>query len=234
MAIACSRLHGRGSTRAPEELRRDPSPLRGLGITEVVDHYDQIIRGLESSPIIIGHSFGGLFTQLLLDRGLGAAGVALGTAAPKGVLKLPYSTLRAALPALRNPANRNKEVPLTREQFHWCFTNALAREESDAVYDRYYIPGSGRPFFQAGLANFNPNAVTKVAYANARRAPLLLATGTEDRICPPSVNKSNFKQQRKARSETGFKEFPGRSHYPGQDGWEAVADDLLGWAKQNA
>jgi pimeloyl-ACP methyl ester carboxylesterase len=223
-----------GLDKEPEELRRDPSPLRGLGITEIVDHYDKIIRELDQPPIIMGHSFGGLHTQLLLDRGLGAAGVALDTAAPKGVLKLPYSTLRAAFPALRNPANRKKEVPLTRDQFYWCFTNALSREQSDAVYDRYYIPGAGRPFFEAGLANFNPNAVTKIDYANPRRPPLLLMTGTEDRISPPSVNRSNLKQQQKARSATEYKEFPGRSHWPGQDGWEEVADYALEWTVRHA
>jgi pimeloyl-ACP methyl ester carboxylesterase len=139
----------------PEQLRRDPSPLRGLGIAEIVDHYDKIIRGLDRPPIIIGHSFGGLHTQLLLNRGLGAAGVALSTGAPKGVLRLPFSTLRSAWPALGNPANLKKETPLIQKQFHWCFTNALTREESDAVYERYYIPGAARPFFQAGLANFH-------------------------------------------------------------------------------
>jgi pimeloyl-ACP methyl ester carboxylesterase len=223
-----------GLDKEPEELRRDPAPLRALRITEIVDHYDKVIRELDRPPIIIGHSFGGLFTQLLLDRGLGAAGVALDTAAPKGVLKLPYSTVRAAFPALRNPVNRDREVPLTRDQFYWCFTNALSREESDAVYDRYYIPGSARPFFQAALANFNPSAATKVDYANARRPPLLLMTGSEDRICPPSVNRSNFKQQQKARSATSSKEFPGRSHWPGQTGWEEVADYALEWTVEEA
>ena len=223
-----------GLDKEPEELRRDPSPLRGIDITEVVDHYDKIIRGLDSPPIIIGHSFGGLIAQLLLDRGLGAAGVALDTAAPKGVLRLPLSTLRAAWPALGNPANLKKETPLTPKQFHWCFTNALSSEDSDSVYRRYYIPGSARPFFQAGLANFNPNAKTKIDFKNPARAPLLLATGTEDRICPPSVNESNFKQQRKAPSATERKEYPGRSHWPGQDGWEEVADYLLNWTTERA
>lgn len=218
----------------PEQLRRDPSPLRGLGIRETVDHLENVIRRFDRPPIIIGHSFGGLFTQLLLDRGLGAAGVALGTAAPKGVLRLPLSTLRAAWPALNNPAKRKREVPLTRDQFHWCFTNALSREESDVVYDRYYIPGSGRCFFQAGLANFNPNAATKVDYRNPARAPLLLITGAEDRICPPSVNRSNLKKQRKAASTTEAREYPGRCHYPGQDGWEEVADFVLQWTVEHA
>jgi len=223
-----------GLDKEPEELRRDPSPLRGIDITHVVDHYDKIIRGLDRPPIIIGHSFGGLFAQLLLDRGLGVAGVALDTAAPKGVLKLPLSTLRAAWPALGNPANLPKETPLTQKQFHWCFTNALSRDESDSVYERYYIPGSARPFFQAGLANFNPNAATKVNYRNPARAPLLLVTGTEDRICPPAVSESNFKQQRKAPALTEHKEYPGRSHWPGQDGWEEVADYLLNWTTDHA
>lgn len=219
-----------GLDAEPEQLRRDPAPLRNLNITDVVGHYEQIIRGLDRPPIIIGHSFGGLFTQLLADRGLGAAAVTLGTGAPKGVLRLPFSTLRAAWPALGNPANLKKETPLTPKQFHWCFTNALNREESDAVYQRYYIPGSARPFFQAGLANFNPNAATKVNYRNPSRPPMLLVTGTEDRICPPSVNQANFKKQRKAPTATAHEEYAGRCHFPGQDGWEEVADFVLSWA----
>ena len=223
-----------GLEAEPEKLRRDPSPLRNLSISDAIDHYDRIIRALDRPPIIIGHSFGGLFTQLLIDRGLGAAAVALGTAAPKGVLRLPFSTIRASWPALRNPANLRKEAPLTPKQFHWCFTNALSRDESDAVYERYYIPGSGRPFFQAGFANFNPKAVTKVDYHNPKRPPLLLITGAEDRICPPSVSKANFKKQRKAPSATEHREYPGRCHFPGQDGWEEVADFALSWTTEHS
>jgi pimeloyl-ACP methyl ester carboxylesterase len=223
-----------GLDKDPEELRRDPSPLRGLSITDVVDHYDRIIGELDSPPIIIGHSFGGIHTQLLADRGLGAAAVALGTGAPKGVLRLPYSTLRAAWTALRNPLGKNNVAPLTKKQFHWCFTNSLSREDSDKVYERYYIPGSARPFFQAGYANFNPNAVTKVDYRNPKRPPLLLVTGTEDRICPPAVLRANFKKQREAPSATDSKEYPGRCHFPGQDGWEEVADYILSWSTEHA
>src|SRR6476620_2906685 len=189
-----------GLDKEPEELRADPAPLCGLSIPDVIDHYERIIRQFERPPIIIGHSFGGLFAQLLLDRGLGLAGVALSTAAPQGVLKLPLSSLRAAWPALKNPFGKNNLAPLTHEQFHWCFTNALSEADSKAVYERYYIPGSARPFFQAGYANFNPSAVTKVDYKNSARPPLLLVTGAEDRICPPSVNEATWKKQRQAPS----------------------------------
>jgi pimeloyl-ACP methyl ester carboxylesterase len=223
-----------GLEAEPEQLRRDPTPLRGLGITTIVDHYDEIIRGLDKPPVIIGHSFGGLFTQLLLDRGLGAAGVAIGTAAPKGVLTLPFSTLKSGWPALKNPANRNKETPLTAEQFHYRFTNVQSKEESDAIYERQYIPGSARPFFQAGLGNFNPNAVTKVDYKSPKRPPLLLLTGKDDHICPPSVNNANLKHQQHAKSATEAKEYPDRSHFiAGQEGWEDVADHALSWASEH-
>jgi len=224
-----------GLDAEPEQLRRDPSPLEGLGITGVVDHYEKIIRGLDRPPIIIGHSFGGLFMQLLLDRGLGAAGVAIGTAAPKGVLTLPYSLIRSAWPVLGNPANLKKAIPLTAEQFHYRFTNTQSKAESAAAYERYYIPGVARPFFQAALANLNPNAVTKVDYKNSVRPPMLLVTGSEDHISPPSINKANLKRQQWAKSATEYKEYPGRAHFiAGEDGWEEVADHALAWAAEHA
>src|SRR5919206_1181187 len=123
----------------PKETRRDPSALRGLGLTQIVDHYDAVIRGLDRPPLIVGHSFGGLTTQLLLNRGLGAAGVAVGTAPPKGLLVLPPSTLRAAFPALKNPLARNGLCPLSVDQFRWRFTNTLNRQESEAIYHEHYI-----------------------------------------------------------------------------------------------
>ena len=219
----------------PEETRRDPSALKGLGIKQVVDHYDQIIRELERPPVIIGHSFGGLFAQLLLDRGLGAAGVAVGTATPKGVLLLPPSTLRAGLPALKNPFNRNGLCPLTEKQFRWRFTNTLTQRESDAIYGQHYIPGTNRPFFEAALANMSGHSPAAVNFANPQRAPLLLLAGGEDHISPPSVNKTLLKLHRKAPSATELKVYPGRTHFmAGMDGWEELADYALNWSLEHA
>ncbi|WP_410604198.1 alpha/beta hydrolase [Amycolatopsis sp. lyj-90] len=214
-----------------EALRRDPGPLENLGIEEIVDHYETIIRALDKPPIIIGHSFGGVFVQLLLDRGVGAAGVAIDSGPVKGVLRLPLTSLRAAFPVLGNPFNLKKAVPLTPKQFHYAFTNSLSEEESRKVYDRYHIPAAARVLFQGAFANLNPKAVTKVDLAKPDRAPLLMIAGTADHIVPPSMNKENVKRYRKSPSVTEYVEFPGRTHYiVGQDGWEEVADKALAWA----
>ncbi len=214
-----------------ETIRRDPSALGGLGVTEIVAHYDRIIRDLETPPIIMGHSFGGLFAQILLDRGLGAAGVALDSAPVKGILLLPFSTLRVSFPALSNPFNLHKAAALTPEQFHYAFGNLLSEEESRRVYDRYAVPGPDHVLFQAGLANFNPYAATAVNFHNDDRAPLLLIAGGKDHIAPASVTKANYHLYRNSKAVTEYKEFPDRSHYTlGEAGWEEVADYALSWA----
>ena len=218
-----------------DELRRDPSPISTLGITEVVDHYETIIRELDSAPIIIGHSFGGLITQILIDRGLGAAGVAIAPAPVKGILFLPFSTLKVSFPALSNPANNHRAVPLTPEQFHYAFTNNLSEDESLAAYNRYAVPGPDHVLFQAAFANFNPHAATAVDFQNNDRAPLLLISGGSDHVSPPSVVEANFKLYRNSEAITEYKEFPERTHFTlGQDGWEHVADYSLEWALQHA
>jgi pimeloyl-ACP methyl ester carboxylesterase len=135
-----------------EALRRDPSVMNELGLAEVVDHYDRIVRGLDTPPVIMGHSTGGLVTELLLDRGLGAAGIGLSPAPVKGVLRLPPALLRTVFPALRNPSNKNKTVGLTPKQFHRGFTNTMSDEDAQAAYERYAVAAPGRAIFQAAFA----------------------------------------------------------------------------------
>ena len=218
-----------------DELRRDPSGIEHLGIQEIVDHYDVIIRELDTEPIVMGHSFGGAFTQILLDRGLGAAGVAIDSAAVKGVLTLPWSTLKSGFPVLKNPANNHKAVALSFEEFRYAFTNTLSEEESKAAYERYAVPGPGRVLFQAVLANFNPHATTSVDLHNDERAPLLLIAGGKDHISPAAINESNARLYRKSKAVTVYEEFPLRSHFTlGEEGWQQVADYALNWAIENA
>ena len=217
------------------ELRRDPAAIATLGVTDVVDHYEKIIRELEQPPIIIGHSFGGLMTQILLDRGLGVAGVAIAPAPVKGIIFLPFSTLKVSFPALANPANNHRAVPLTPEQFHYAFMNNLSEEESLKVYNRYAVPGPDHVLFQGAFANFNPHAATAVNFENSERAPLLLISGGKDRVSPASVVEANFKLYHQSSAITEYKEFPERMHYTlGQAGWEEVADYALGWALDHA
>ncbi len=218
-----------------EQLRRDPAPIATLGLTEIVDYYQSIIRELESPPIIMGHSFGALVTQILLDRGLGAAAVAIAPAPAKGILFLPFSTLKVSAPALINPANIHRAVPLTPEQFHYAFTNTLSEEESLAAYNRYAVPGPDHVLFQAAFANFNPHAASTVDFRNDNRAPLLLIAGGKDHVSPPAVVKAAFNLYGKSKALTEYKEFLGRSHYIlGQDGWQEVADYALNWAVSHA
>lgn len=218
-----------------EELRRDSDPIAELTATRIVDHYERIIRDLDRPPIIMGHSFGGAFAQMLLDRGLGAAGVGIDSAAVKGVLRLPLSSLKASLPVLRNPANRHRAVPLSMDEFHYAFTNTMSREESERVYQRYYVPAAGGVLFEAALANLNPRASLRVDFGNEQRPPLLLIAGGADRVVPPSVSRATAGRYRKSTAVTGYKEFPGRPHFTlGQAGWEEVADYALNWAVEAA
>jgi pimeloyl-ACP methyl ester carboxylesterase len=214
-----------------EDIRRDPSSLNGLGVAEITDHYAEIVRRLEHPPIVIGHSFGGLVTELLLDRGLGAAGVAISPAPVRGVLRLPLAQLRSAFPVLRNPGNRKRTVELTPSQFHYAFTNTMSGSAAKAAYDRYEVPAPGRVLFQAAFANFNPHAATKVEFRKQNRAPLLVVGNDQDHTVPASVSKEAATRLGKGRATVDYKEFSGRPHFTtGAPGWEAVADYALEWA----
>ncbi len=217
-----------------EEIRRDPSPLNGLGLTEIVDRYSEFVRALDQPPIVIGHSFGGLVTELVLDRGLGAAGVALSPAPVKGVLRLPIAQLRASFPALKNPANRGRTVELNREQFHYAFTNTMNPVDAQAAYDRYEVPGPARPLFQAAFANFNPHAPSKIDFHNDRRPPLLIVGAGQDHTVPASVSNDAARRLARSKSVVEYAEYPGRPHFTaGAPGWEEVADHALDWAARH-
>ena len=202
-----------------------------------MDHLAGVIEALDRPPIIMGHSFGGTLTQLLLARGLGAAGVAINSAPPEGIRVSPVSQLRSFFPILKNPANFHRAAGFTPEQFHFAFTNTLTREESDEVYERYHIPAPGNWVWAYGLiANWKPGKQeTAVDFDNDNRAPLLFIAGGDDNIMPPSVNKSNAEHYRKSASLTEYKEFPGRSHWTcAEPGWEQIADYALSWAVKHA
>ncbi|HYJ69852.1 MAG TPA: alpha/beta hydrolase [Nocardioidaceae bacterium] len=214
-----------------EALRKDPSVMEGLSVDDVADHYDKVVRNLSRPPVLIGHSFGGLIVQILLDRGLGAAGVALHSAPAKGVYRLPASSVRSSFPVLRNPANRKRTVALTAEQWHYAFANTLDRTDSAVAYARYHVPAPGRPLWEAATANLRRRSPTRVDFRH-HRAPLLMIAGGADRTVPAAMCRENAKRYRKSSAVTDYHEFPDRPHFTtGAPGWEDVADFALRWAQ---
>jgi len=219
-----------GVSEEKEELDHDKA--RDVGVAEVVKHYADFVDGLPEKPILMGHSFGGLVTQMLLSKGLGRAGVAIHPAAPRGVYRLPLSVLRSAFPVFRNPSNIRRTVSLTPAQFHYAFANTVPRDESDTWHAKLAIPAPGRPLFQAALANFSAKskAATVVDFNKADRAPLLLIAGGRDHIVPSSVVYENFNRYRRSPAATDFKLFEDRPHLTAAlDGWSDVADYALTW-----
>ena len=218
-----------------DSIRRNPSSLKGLTLKKIVDHYDHIIRPMERPPILIGHSFGGLIVQMLLDRGLGACGVAIDSAQSAGVAVLPFSTIRSTISILGNPFTYNAVVGLSPDKFHYAFTNSLDEAESKKVYDDLAVPGPAHVLWEGALALLNPNAASKVNYRNGTRAPLLFIAGGADHLVPAAINRANVKKYRNSTAITDYREFPNRTHFTfGEKGWEEVADFALQWAAKNA
>jgi pimeloyl-ACP methyl ester carboxylesterase len=217
-----------------EALNADPTPIENLTVPAVVDHLTDVIGGLERPPILMGHSAGGTFTQLMLDRGYGAVGVAMNSAPTEGVPVVPLSQLKSTFPVLRT-IGRKKAAGFTLEQWRYAFTNTFTEEESKATYERYHIPASVRVLWGSALATLEPgHQDTFVNYDNDDRAPLLFISGGEDHLMPPSVQGSNAKHY-KSNTVTEVKEYPGYAHLlPAQQGWEQIADDALAWAVEHA
>jgi pimeloyl-ACP methyl ester carboxylesterase len=211
-----------------EQLRRDPSSFANLGLSAIVDHYEQIIRELETPPIIIGYGLGGLVAQILLDRGWGAAGAAVASAPVKGIARLPLSVLKLAFSVLGESLS-HKTASLTAEQFHRAFANSLTETESLDAFKRYALPAPVRVLLQTAFANFAPHAAATVNFRNDTRAPLLLIAGGKDRIVPSSIVKANFDLYQESKAETDYKEYPEQTHLTLLRETK-VADYVLGWA----
>jgi pimeloyl-ACP methyl ester carboxylesterase len=216
-----------------EASRANPDAIANHGIDDVTQHMVQIIEALPTPPILIGHSFGGMIVEKLLGLGYGAAGIGIDAAQIKGVLPLPLSALHATLPVFKNPTNLHHAVSLTPDEFAFGFGNALPREESDALHEKWTIPAPGRPLFEAAVANFSLHSPAKVNTGNADRGPLLLIMGELDHTVPEVITKATVKQYRKSTAVTDLLEFTGRGHSLTIDhGWAEVADGCLAWLKE--
>jgi non-heme chloroperoxidase len=216
-----------------EEANAHPEVFAGKTITQVADHFDEIIRGLDKKPAVIGHSFGGLLAQILAGRGLSVATVAIDPAPFRGVLPLPLSALKSARPVLGNPANRSRAVPLTYDQFRFGFANAVEEDEAKELYETFAVPASGAPLFQAATANLNPWTEAKVDSENPERGPLLIVSGEKDNTVPPVIANASYKKHQRNDGVTEIVEMPNRGHALTVDsGWREVADKALSFIRR--
>lgn len=217
-----------------EALNADPAPIESLTVPAIIDHLESVVGALETPPILMGHSAGGVFTQILLDHGFGAVGVAINSAPTEGVAVVPLSQIKATFPVLKNPANRHRAVGLTWEQWHYAFTNTFSEEQSRALYERYHVPASGHVFWESAFATITPgHQGSWVDYANDDRAPLLFISGGEDHLMPPSIQASNAKHYT-SDTVTEVRVYDEMAHLlPAQAGWEEVADFALEWAESH-
>ena len=216
-----------------EEAKAHPEVFAGKTIGQVADHYAKLIGKLDKKPAVIGHSFGGLLTQMIAGRGLSAASVAIDPAPFRGVLPLPISALKSSSPVLGNPANRDRAVPLTYEQFRYAFANAVSEEEAKELYETFAVPGPGAPLFQAAAANLNPWTEAKVDTKNPDRGPLLIISGEKDHTVPWAIANASYKKQKRNEGVTEIEEIPNRGHALTIDsGWREVADKALAFVKR--
>jgi non-heme chloroperoxidase len=216
-----------------EEATEHPEVFAHKTVGQVADHFAEVIGRLDRKPAVIGHSFGGLLTQIVAGRGLSAASVAIDPAPFRGVLPLPISSLKSAFPVLGNPANRNRAVPLTYEQFRYAFANVVDEDEAKELYETYAVPASGAPLFQAATANLNPWTEAKVDSKSPERGPLLIISGEKDHTVPWAVANASYKRQNRNDSVTEIVEMPNRGHSLTIDaGWREVADKALEFVKR--
>ena len=208
--------------------REHPAVFAGKGIVQIADYEEAIIRRLNKKPMIMGHSFGGLLTMILAGRGLAAASVAISPAPFRGVLPLPISALRAASVALRNPANWNRAVPLSYEQFRYSFANVVGEDEAKELYLGYSVPGAGEPLFQAASANLNPWSEAQVDSTNPDRGPMLIISADSDHTVPWAIANAAYKKQKHNNGVTEIVKMQGRGHSLTIDaGWQEVAEKAL-------
>jgi pimeloyl-ACP methyl ester carboxylesterase len=216
-----------------EEANANPEVFAHKTVGQVADHFADVIGTLAKKPAVVGHSFGGLLTQIVAGRGLSAASVAIDPAPFRGVLPLPISALKSASPVLTNPANRNRAVPLTYEQFRFGFANAVSEDEAKQLYDAYAVPASGAPLFQAATANLNPWTEAKVNSKSPDRGPLLIVSGEKDNTVPWAIANASYKKQKRNEGVTEIVEMKNRGHALTIDsGWREVADTALAFVKR--
>ena len=216
-----------------EEARANPDVLAKKTLKQVADHTEEVIGRLNKKPAVMGHSTGGLLAQMIADRGLSAATVAIDPGPFRGVLPLPVSTLRVSAPVLRNPLNRGRAVALSLDQFKYGWANALSDEEAKQLYETYHVAAPGVALMQMANANLNPWTEAKLDPKNPERGPLLIIDGEKDHTVPWAIANGAYKRQRHNEAVTEIEKIPNRGHSLTIDsGWREVAQKALDFVKR--
>jgi pimeloyl-ACP methyl ester carboxylesterase len=216
-----------------EQARANPAVLAKKTLGQIADHTAEVIGKLTKKPAVMGHSTGGLLAQIIADRGLSAATVAIDPGPFRGVLPLPISALRSAMPVLANPLNHGRAVTLTLDQFKYGWANALSDEEAKQLYETYHVAGPGVALIQMATANLNPRTQARVDPENPARGPLLIIDGEKDHTVPWAIANASYKRQRRNEGVTEIKKIPNRGHSLTIDsGWREVADTALAFVKR--
>ncbi len=216
------------------EANEEPEAFAHKRLRQITGHYLEAIGQLTTKPAVIGHSFGGLISMMIAGQGVAAVTVAISPAPFRGVLPLPFSALKSSSAVLANPANYNRAVALTYEQFHYGFTNAVDEDEAHKLYDAFAVPGAGAPIFQAATANVNPWTEDQVDTNNPERGPLLIISSDQDHTVPFAIADAAYKRQVKNPGITEIKEMSNRGHSLTIDhGWQEVAETALSFVKEH-
>jgi pimeloyl-ACP methyl ester carboxylesterase len=216
-----------------EQARANPDVFAKKTLAQIRDHTAEVIGQLTKKPAVMGHSTGGLLAQIIAGRGLSAATVGIDPGPFRGVLPLPVSALRSAMPVLANPLNRGRAVTLTLDQFKYGWANALSDEEAKQLYETYHVAAPGVALIQMASANVNPWTEAKVDTGNPDRGPLLIIDGEKDHTVPWAIANASFKRQQRNKGVTEIKQIPNRGHSLTIDsGWREVAETALAFVKR--
>jgi pimeloyl-ACP methyl ester carboxylesterase len=216
-----------------EQARANPDVFAKKTLAQIADHSAQVIGGLDKKPAVMGHSTGGLLTQMIADRGISAVSVAIDPGPFRGVLPLPTSALRSALPVLKNPLNKNRAIKLTLDEFKYGWANALSDEEAKELYETYHVAAPGVALMQMANANVNPWTEAKVDPKKPERGPLLILNGENDHTVPWAIANASYKKQKRNEAVTEIKEIPNRGHSLTIDsGWREVAEEALSFVQR--
>jgi len=216
----------------PDELRkRQPNDigLAKLTLNEVIDHYASVAKSLPDKPIAIGHSLGGLITQILVNRGIVAAAAVLHPVPPLGVFPYEFSFLKAGWKSLGLFTSTKKTYLMSLKDWQYAFVNGMSLEDQKKAWEENTIPES-KSVARGGLSS-----AAKVDFKKPH-PPLLIIAGSKDHIIPAHLNRRNFKAYKKDNgSVLDYKEFEGINHFVvGLPSWRMQADYIYDWLQQNA